>query len=120
MIGSNPNEAQRALVLEKGYADVAFDPCLEPEGARLVAADLQVGLDCSGVAGSMQMLLDHASQHVVIFGVPHGDVHFGLRHWGGEERYLQRVNINLATEEDNRIGLELLESDLTGDIFTVM
>jgi threonine dehydrogenase-like Zn-dependent dehydrogenase len=110
VIGIDPSEARRALVLERGFADIALDPLVELDVARLPGARLQFGLDCSGVASSMQLLLDHASQHIVIFGVPHGDIHFGLRHWGGEERKLQGININLATEEDNRVARELLES----------
>lgn len=110
VIGIDPNEARRKLVLERGFADIAFDPRDATEQIRLTEAGLQLGLDCSGIPASMQMLLDHARQHVVIFGVPHGDIQFGLRHWGGEERKLQGVNINLATGEDNLIARDLLQS----------
>ncbi len=108
VIGIDPNSKRRELVLEKGYCTDAFDPIVEPDGMRLKEAGLQLGLDCSGIAPSMQMLVDHASEHVVIFGVPHGNIRFGLQQWS--ERILQGVNINNATEEDNQIAVELMQS----------
>jgi threonine 3-dehydrogenase len=108
VIGIDPNAARRELVLSKGYCTDAFDPIGEPEGKCLSELGLQVGLDCSGYPSSMQMLLDHAREHIVIFGVPHGELRFGLKHW--DERKLQGVNINKATEEDNQLAVKLMQS----------
>jgi threonine 3-dehydrogenase len=109
VFGIDPNAARRELVVRKGYCTDAFDPIAEPEGKRLDEAGLQMGLDCSGIPSSMQMLLDHAQEHLVIFGVPHGDIRFGMRHWSSE-RKVQGVNINKATEEDNQIAVRLMQS----------
>ena len=109
IVAIDPDPARRKLVLEMGYAQIAIDPLNEEQAASLAEIGLQIGLDCSGIASSIQMLLDNASQHIIVFGVPHGEVRFGLRHWGGEERKLQGVNINLASQKDNLVALELME-----------
>jgi threonine 3-dehydrogenase len=109
VIGIDPNLKRRELVLQKGYCEEAFDPITEPKAKMLSESGLQLGLDCSGFPSSMQMLLDHAQQHVIIFGVMHGDIRFGMQHWSSE-RKVQGVNINNATEEDNQLAVQLMQS----------
>jgi threonine dehydrogenase-like Zn-dependent dehydrogenase len=41
-----------------------------------------LGYDCVGFAPSIQNVLDHVKEHVVIFGVQKGEVRFGEHSWG--------------------------------------
>ena len=49
---------------------------------RLESAPLQASVDCSGIASGLQTALDHTRGSISIFGVPHGDIKYGIRHWG--------------------------------------
>jgi len=50
--------------------------------AELKGRPLNVSIDCSGVSSGLQTALDNTLESVSVFGVPHGTVSYGIRHWG--------------------------------------
>ena len=42
----------------------------------------EASVDCSGASAGLQLALDHTEGRIAIFGVPHGEITYGLRHWG--------------------------------------
>jgi threonine dehydrogenase-like Zn-dependent dehydrogenase len=48
----------------------------------LQSKPLQATVDCSGVAAGLQTALDYTRGSISVFGVPHGEVKYGIRHWG--------------------------------------
>jgi threonine dehydrogenase-like Zn-dependent dehydrogenase len=54
-----------------------------PEWQELTAreANLPLSIDCIGVAASVNKLLKVTSKRVLLFGVPHGQIDFGIAEW---------------------------------------
>ncbi len=54
-----------------------------PEWQELLprARQLDVAIDCIGVADSVNALMQVTRHHLVIFGVPHGDIRFSMDAW---------------------------------------
>jgi len=72
------------------------------ELAEFQSRPLHVSVDCSGVSSGLQTALDHTLEAVSIFGVPHGTVTYGIRHWG--RNLLSRAS---PGEDDTRLVLDL-------------
>jgi len=67
--------------------ELGADGGMVPESAeweRLLprAANLDIAIDCIGLARSVTNLMRITRDHLVIFGVPHGEIRYGLAEWG--------------------------------------
>lgn len=70
-----------ALARELG-ADRAYIPGSEEWRALLPRDEqLEVSIDCVGLAGSVNKLIEVTREHLIIFGVPHGEIHFTMEAW---------------------------------------
>jgi threonine dehydrogenase-like Zn-dependent dehydrogenase len=71
-----------ALARELG-ADGGMIP-ESPEWEQLLprAANLDTAIDCIGLARSVTNLMRVTRDHLVIFGVPHGEIRYGMAEWG--------------------------------------
>ncbi|MBB6734508.1 zinc-dependent alcohol dehydrogenase [Cohnella zeiphila] len=74
VVGIDMNEERLAFVREKGWCEAVHVKDL---------GDLRfdLGYDCVGDAASVQNVLDHTDDHVVIFGVLRGEVKYGAQLW---------------------------------------
>jgi threonine dehydrogenase-like Zn-dependent dehydrogenase len=83
VIGFEIDEARFARARE-----LAVDRVVDPRSAEFramaalpAAEQLDLSIDCIGVAASTQNLMSVTRSRVLIFGVPHGEIHFGLAEW---------------------------------------
>ncbi len=81
--GIDPIEERRALALRLG-ADEALAPDSPQLPDRRSAADaFDAAVDCTGLAASIESLMDKTRRAVAIFGVLREEVRFGFKHWAG-------------------------------------
>jgi threonine dehydrogenase-like Zn-dependent dehydrogenase len=64
-----------------------------------------LGYDCVGFAPSIQNVLDHVREHVVIFGVQKGEVRFGEHSWGTGLK-LESYRGRPVTEREKQLMLD--------------
>jgi len=76
----DPLEKRRKLALELG-ADRALDPSSQ-ESLALSPRTAQVALECAGNAASAENLMRVTTGAVHLFGVVHGQIRYGIEHWG--------------------------------------
>jgi len=104
-----------ALAKQLGATDTVNSASEEIE--KLAANPLRASVDCSGISAGLQTALDYTAGSIAIFGVPHGDIKFGTRHWG--RNLLSETHG--PKEEDTDFVLDLWERDLlnTAPLVTV-
>jgi threonine dehydrogenase-like Zn-dependent dehydrogenase len=68
---------------------------------------LDIAIDCIGLARSVNNLIRVTREHVVIFGVPHGDIRFSMEAWFKD---LTLVACGPRTERGARYAAHLLTS----------
>jgi threonine dehydrogenase-like Zn-dependent dehydrogenase len=83
IVGLDPLAQRRELAARLGANDV-----LAPDGklwpaSRDHARSLDVAIDCTGLSGAVEFLLDRTRQAVALFGVLREDIRYAPRHmWG--------------------------------------
>ncbi len=83
VVGFELDQGRRTLGLELGI-DRAVAPASEEFGelAGLPAEQqLDLSIDCVGLAAATQNLMSVTRDRVLIFGVPHGEIRFGIAEW---------------------------------------
>lgn len=66
-----------------------------------------LGYDCAGFASSIENVLDHVKEHVVIFGVQRGDVAFKAKTWASGLR-LETFKSRPPTERDKTLLIDMV------------
>lgn len=109
VLGADPREDRRAMGMEQGCVDV-FDPTVEDPFGRTLAFDEhgpRVAFECSGVAESLQQVIDACGHEgtIGILGIPMAPV-FLLRMTLKEQR---AFSIQGPTMDSMRAALDLIE-----------
>lgn len=77
------------------------------DARELGAQTFDLGYDCVGFAASVQNVLDHTNEHVVVFGVMHGEVVYREQWWGKGKR-LETYNYRPFTQRDCQLIVDLV------------
>lgn len=83
VVGLDPEESRREMATNLGADEVATgDEAAWPASRRDERA-LDLAVDCTGLAGAIEFLLDRTRDSVALFGVVRKDIHFAGRNmWG--------------------------------------
>ena len=113
VFGVDPVPARRELALRCG-ADAVFAPdaAAWPAG-RGGERSVYSTIDCTGLKGSIEFMMDRTQKALAIFGVLREQVNFGPQHWGG----LWLIGYEPHTVEAARQALDLIAAgklDLSG------
>lgn len=80
VVGVDVSEQRIAYARELGVGDVI-------DARSLGETTFDLGYDCVGFSTSVQNVLNHAREHVVVFGVSHGDIVYRDKWWGSGRRF---------------------------------
>lgn len=81
VVAIDPLPERRDLAAELG-ADVLLSPDGQELSGGVAGADaLDAAIDCTGLKGSIEFLLENTKQAVLVFGVLRDEVAFGFKQW---------------------------------------
>lgn len=83
VVAIDPLPERRKVGLEVGAASVAAPGDESLPTRRRGPGAFDVAMDCTGLAVSVQALMDTTNQVLSLFGVLRDEVRFGWAHWGG-------------------------------------
>lgn len=83
VVGIDPLEERRSLAARLGATTTAASEPASWPASRRDARALDVAVDCTGLAGAVEFLLDRTREAVALFGVLREEVRYAPRHmWG--------------------------------------